>query len=180
MKKITKYFFNGLLFLGPVAITVYIFYTIFQKIDGLFKIPYPGIGFILTLLLVTLIGFMASNILTRSILDWVDNSLNKLPLAKLIYSSLKDLIGAFVGDKKSFNKPVLVTLFSNSPAKAIGFVTRDDLEFMGMKDSLAVYFPQSYNFAGQLLIFPKENITPLDLSSSEVMTLIISGGVSGR
>lgn len=170
----------------PIVLTLYIFYLIFSKIDHLLRIPIPGIGvipgvgFVVTLVGITLVGFLVSNFLTRKLLLLVDRLFNRLPLIKILYSSIKDLIGAFVGDKKSFNKPVLVKLTEGNGPGVLGFITAESLEQLGLNDHIAVYVPQSYNFAGNLLIFPREQITPLDASSSEVMTFIVSGGVTGH
>jgi uncharacterized membrane protein len=184
LKRITNYFLKGLLFMVPIALTLYIFYLIFTKIDNLLKIPIPGlgivpgVGFIATLLLITVVGFLVSNFLTKKIMLLADKLLNNLPLVKLLYSSIKDLINAFVGDKKSFNKPVLVRLSKDGSAYALGFITCASLENLGLKDLVAVYIPQSYNFAGNLLLFPREQVQLLQVSSSEVMTFIVSGGVA--
>lgn len=185
MKKIINYFFKGLLFMVPIALTIYIFYIVFVKIDGLLKIPVPGVGiipgvgFVATILLVILVGFLVSNFLTKKLFVLIDRLLNRLPLVKLLYGSIKDLLNAFVGDKKSFNKPVLVKLSDEGSAHVMGFITCESLSQFGLKDYVAVYVPQSYNFAGQLLIFPKENIELLETNSSEMMTFIVSGGVAG-
>jgi uncharacterized membrane protein len=98
---------------------------------------------------------------------------------KLVYSSIKDLINAFVGERKSFDKPVLVRLSPDDSVRALGFVTREALASLGLPEHVAVYFPQSYNFAGNLLIVPHDAIQPLSVSSGELMTFIVSGGVSG-
>jgi uncharacterized membrane protein len=105
--------------------------------------------------------------------------MKRVPLVKLVYTSIKDLIGAFVGDRKSFDKPVLLYLSQGSAVKLLGFVTRDGLSQLGHADHVAVYLPQSYNFAGNVVIAPRELIEPLDVPSSEIMTFIVSGGVSG-
>jgi uncharacterized membrane protein len=89
-------------------------------------------------------------------------------------------VEAFAGEKKKFDKPVLVTFGPNSYAKIVGFMTRENLDNLGLKDHVAVYLPQSYNFAGNVLIFPKEAVKPLDIESSEAMTFIVSGGVAGK
>ena len=136
-------------------------------------------GLLLTVVLVTLVGVLTSNVLGRSIFDATDRALKRLPLVKLIYSSIKDLINAFMGDKKSFNRPVAVTVNPDSGMKALGFVTRDGLHVLGMPGHVAVYFPQSYNFAGYLALIPREAVEALEVNSAELMTFIISGGVSG-
>ncbi len=186
MRKITNYFLNGLLFLVPVVLTGYVLYLVFVTIDGLMQINIPGwgvipgVGFLSTLLLVITVGFLVSNFLTQRIMLAVDKLLSKLPLVKLIYGSIKDLINAFAGDKKSFDKPVLVRLSPTSHAHVLGFLTSESLNRFGLEDFVSVYIPQSYNFAGQLLIFPREQVVPLPTGSAETMTFIVSGGVSGN
>ena len=109
----------------------------------------------------------------------IDGLFIKLPVVKMLYSAIKDLIEAFAGEKKSFDRPAIVELTAGGP-KAVGFITREGLEFLSLSDHVAVYFPKSYNFAGSVLIFPSDRVTPLDVDSSEAMALVVSGGVSGR
>ncbi|KKM70577.1 hypothetical protein LCGC14_1439360 [marine sediment metagenome] len=180
MKRLTRYFIEGLLFLGPVVATAYIVYIVFVKVDGIFKFQIPGLGFLVTLLIIFLIGFLTSNLLTNKITFLVDRMFMRLPLVKMVYTSLKDLINAFVGDKKGFNKPVAVTVVPGSNVSVVGFVTSEDLSSFGIKDKVAVYLPQSYNFAGNLLIVPREQITPLDADSGDLMAFIVSGGISHK
>jgi len=99
-------------------------------------------------------------------------------LVKLLYSAVKDMIEAFAGEKKSFDKPVIATIAPGGAVKIIGFVTQESLENLGLSDHVAVYLPQSYNFAGNVLLFPKEAITPLSIESSKAMAFIVSGGIS--
>ncbi|KPK24846.1 MAG: hypothetical protein AMJ61_13255 [Desulfobacterales bacterium SG8_35_2] len=180
MKRISQYFFQGLLFLIPLFVTLYVIYWIFIKIDRLLDLPVPGLGFVVSIVFITLIGFIASNFLTRNIVHLVDKVFARLPLVKMIYTSIRDLVNAFVGDKKSFNKPVQVAVDRENNIKILGFATRDSLEAIGIKDSMAVYVPQSYNFAGNLIIVKREQVIPLETDPGEVMKLIVSGGVSAR
>lgn len=180
MKRFIRYFLEGLLYVIPLAVTVFILYKVFVTVDSWLKLPFPGLGFVLTILGITVIGFLASNVLTRGLLALVSKVFEKVPFIKLIYTSIKDLIGAFVGEKKSFDKPVLVTLSKDGSAKAIGFITKESLEGYGLTDHVAVYFPQSYNFAGNLLLFPSDQVQPLDVESAEAMAFLVSGGVSGN
>ncbi len=178
-KFLGKCFFEGLLVIVPIALSVYIFKEIFVWIDGIIVIPIPGVGFAITIIFIIIVGFFASFFLTKRIFGLLDKLFAKLPFIKLLYSSIKDLIGAFVGDKKSFDKPVLVQTTADKTEYALGFVTREDLEFLGINDMVAVYFPQSYNFAGNLMLYPAEQVKPIDADSSDVMTFLVSGGVSG-
>ncbi len=180
MKKLTKYFFEGLIFLIPTLVTIYAIYFIFAKVDGLFRFEIPGLGFLMTIATITAIGFIASNLVTQRLVALVDRTVRRLPLVRMIYTSVKDLTGAFVGEKKRFDKPVLVSLTPGGSLQAIGFVTADSLEMFGLPESVAVYLPQSYNFAGNLIIVPKEQVTPLRADSGHVMAFIVSGGVTGH
>ncbi|CAM3251514.1 MULTISPECIES: DUF502 domain-containing protein [Brevibacillus] len=180
MKRAIRYFLEGLLYVIPLAVTVFILYKIFVTVDSWLNLPIPGVGFLLTIVGIFVIGFLASNVLTQGLMSLISQLFEKVPFIKLIYTSIKDLIGAFVGEKKSFDKPVLVTLSQEGFPKAIGFITKEDLEAFGLTDHVAVYLPQSYNFAGNLLIFPVEQVQILDVDSSEVMAFLVSGGVSGK
>jgi len=179
MNDLARNFFEGLLILVPVVTTLYVAWLVLQAIDGWLNIPIPGVGFLVTLSLITLTGRYASTVFVQKMLDVMEGALIKAPFVKLLYTSIKDLIAAFMGEKRRFDQPVLVSLAPGGHAEAVGFVTRTDLEFLGLLNHVAVYFPQSYNFAGHLLVFPKEQVRPLEAESSEVMAFIVSGGVSG-
>jgi len=191
MKKLIKYFGNGLLFLVPAAVTVYVVLWLFNTVgggvwglvgtsqDGEIPVWFQILGVIITLVVITLVGLLSSFFITRPFLQLIEKMFGRLPLVKLLYSSIKDLIGAFVGDKKKFDKPVMVNLVPGSNIKALGFITRQSLDFLGLTDEVAVYFPQSYNFAGSVMIIPRAQVTPIDVDSSDVMTFIVSGGVTG-
>lgn len=180
MKKLTQYFLKGLLVLIPLVATIYVFFIIFVKIDSLFRFEIPGLGFAMTIITIVFAGFVASNFLTGRLIRYVDNIFTRLPLVKMIYVSIKDLINAFVGDGKSFNKPVLVAIFPGSNVQVMGFITRESLVNLGLNESVAVYLPQSYNFAGNLLIVPRDQVRPLDMDSGSVMAFIVSGGVTAK
>ena len=105
----------------------------------------------------------------------LDSLFTRLPLVKLLYGSIKDLINAFVGNKKSFSQPVLVRVSSEGNAHVLGFITCQSLDHLDLTDMVSVYVPQSYNFAGQLLLFPRHQVTLLQANSTEVMTFIVSG-----
>ena len=185
MKRVIGYFMKGLLVFVPAALTIFAIVWTFTKLDsifrGLFGLEQPGLGLALGLAatfgLITAIGFFASNFIGGALFSCVDRLLKRVPLIKLLYSSVKDFVEAFAGDRKSFDRPVIVEILENGP-KAVGFVTRDDLRDLGLSDEVAVYLPQSYNFAGSLFLFAKERVKPLGLDSSSAMAFILSGGVA--
>lgn len=176
MKKLTKYFFEGLIVLLPLAATVYLLYWIFTAIDNLFSFDIPGIGLAITLAIVILAGVIASSVFTKGFVGIIHDLFGRLPLIKLIYNSIKDLIEAFVGDKKKFNKPCLVKL--GNDVEILGFVTEENLSIINEEGKLAVYIPQAYNFAGNLIVVPAEKVKILSAGAKEVMTFIVSGGLS--
>jgi len=174
-----KSFLKGLLILVPLMVTAWVVYAVFTRIDGLLKFKTPGIGFLVTILIIVTIGALGSNIVASRAISFLEKFLNRLPLVKLIYFSLKDLIGAFVGEKKSFRIPVLVALYPESGAKVLGFVTSEEPGLPGFSDHVAVYLPQSYNYSGYLVVVPRHLVTLLPPSeSSKWMAFIVSGGVS--
>ena len=178
MKKLLGYFVRGLVFLAPVGVTVYVCVVVFTTIDGWLGISIPGVGFLLTIVLITLFGFFASNLLTRGALRLLDETLNRLPFIRLLYSSTKDLVGAVVGDKKRFDKPVLVRVYEGGTAWSLGFVTHDSLDRLGMRDYVSVYLPFSYSVAGRVYLFPRDAVRPVDANSADVMAFIVAGGVT--
>jgi uncharacterized membrane protein len=182
MKKLIDYFIKGLVIFVPMALTVFLLIWVFTSLDTVFRdflpVSFPGMGILLTVSMIFVIGFVASNFLGKRLFALVEKLFTGLPLVKLLYSAVKDMIEAFAGEKKSFDKPVIATIAPGGAAKVVGFVTQESLENLGLSDHVAVYLPQSYNFAGNVLLFPKEAVKPLSIESSKAMAFIVSGGVS--
>lgn len=183
MKKLVNYFLKGLLVFLPAAVTLFMLYWVFSKMavigDKIFNVKSPVFGAAATFLAIAAIGFAASNYLFGWFFRLVDRGFAKLPLVKLVYNSVKDLVGAFAGDKKKFDRPVIVSL-GQGDIKAVGFITRDSLENIGLSGHVAVYMPQSYNFAGNMVLVSKDAVRPLDMDAAEVMAFVVSGGISGK
>jgi len=178
--RIIQYILNGLLLTLPFVITGYVIYRLFQILDGLLPIEhrYPGMGILLLLLFLAAFGWLGSKFINETIRFWFNKMLDRIPLIKTIYKSVTDLLGAFVGQKKSFNRPVLVKLSKENDVEVIGFITDDDLKELGnIKNKIGVYLPMSYSFSGHLVIVPVENVQVINKSSVEVMKYIVSGGV---
>lgn len=163
----------------PVALTVYILLVSIRWLDNIIDFQVPGLGMLTILASIVLVGYLASTLLAGPLFNLLEELLIKLPLVNIIYSSLKDLISAFVGDKKKFDQPVLVTLNPEFVIQKPGFITKRDLSQLGLVDQVAVYLPHSYNFSGNLYIVPAQYVTPLEASSTDIMKFIVSGGVSG-
>ena len=179
MKKIINYFLQGLLYIVPITVTLYVVVWTFQKIDGILPFQFPGLGLIVIISLITIIGFLGSAVITSPINAFFQNLLKRAPLLKTIYSSVKDLMNTFVGNKKGFSEPVLVKIYENSTIERIGFITNEDVESLNIaKGKVLVYMPHSYAISGQLFVVEKKNVSPIDKSSAEIMKLIVSGGVT--
>ncbi|HEY8432915.1 MAG TPA: DUF502 domain-containing protein, partial [Sandaracinaceae bacterium] len=148
MKTLVKHFLQGLLVFVPTVGSIVVVGWVLKKLDGLYPLPVPGLGLAITLLVILLLGFLTSNVVGRKLMELVEAGMRKLPVVNLLYSSLKDLLGAFVGDKRSFDKPVMVRLFGDDGPRVFGFVTCDRFDDVRLAGHVAVYLPQSYNFAG--------------------------------
>jgi uncharacterized membrane protein len=178
LRALFNYFLRGLVVVAPVALTVYVCVVIFTTIDSWLHLPIPGVGFLIMLLLITGVGFIASNLVTTSVVGIVDRVLERLRFGRLLYASAKDILTAFVGEKRRFDKPVLVSVTSDGTVKVLAFLTSDSLAALGAADHVTVYMPQSYGLAGHILVVPSSRVQRIDADAAEVMAFIISGGVT--
>jgi len=179
LRRFVRYFFSGTLFIVPLVATAYFIFESFRWLDSRLNLPYPGLGFLIIIIAITGFGYLSTHFAFKTIGMWFDHGMNKIPLVKLIYSVVKDLLGAFVGDKKKFSKPVLVRINKDNNLYQIGFITQGDLSDLGLTDMVVVYFPHSYAFSGFHYFVPKDSIKPLDVTGPAAMKFIVSGGVSG-
>lgn len=178
MNKVVSYFLKGLVFVVPLALTVYVSQAVVRWLDGLIPIDIPGLGILVILLGTLLIGYLATYFITKPFFEFFERILKKLPLVNMIYSSFNDLMTAFVGDKRKFDKAVVVKMDPHGVLQRIGFITNEDLKAINMPGKVAVYFPLSYSIAGDLFIVDRENISPLDIPAMEIMTFLVSGGMT--
>lgn len=180
MNFLIKNFVRGLAIVVPITATAWLIWATVVTIDRWLGIPWPGAGIAATLALILLVGILAGNVIGRTFFSWTEQIFVRAPIVKIVYLAIKDLVEAFVGDRRKFNRPVVVDLTEAGDLKALGFVTRDSLEFLPPSDLVAVYFPQSYNIAGNLLLIPRRRVQPIQADSAQVMAVIVSGGISGR
>ncbi len=181
-RRLINYFLGGLIVVLPISLTAYFIFWLFTALDSLFDAQsiigssIPGLGIILAIILITLIGFIAQGIIVKPILDFLDHLMESTPGIKVLYSFIKDFTEAFVGDKKKFTEPVAVEM-TNGIYK-LGFVTTKDLSSIEMDGFVAVYFPHSYNFSGNLFLVPPDRLKPISGNSGDIMKFIASGGVT--
>ena len=197
VKKILRFFMQGLLILAPIAITVWAIIAAFNFVDDLLpnlinklfpswikedangnvkKIP--GLGFVVGIAFVIFVGWISSNFLMGSFINFFDQWMARTPVIKFLYTSTKDFFEAFAGDKRKFNKAVLANVFSED-VWIVGFLTDEEMsKFELGSEHVAVYVPQAYNFAGQLYVLPRDKVKKIDkISSGEAMKYAVTGGV---
>jgi uncharacterized membrane protein len=186
MKTFFRIFIQGLILFIPLIITGAILHRLFDLFSSLFS--FIGIsnsifintflGLILTVVFIFLMGLLASSFIFQQVFTYLEDKLEHAPFIRHIYSPVKDFTNAFVGNKKRFNKPVLVLTNQATGIHEIGFITREDVQHLGLKDLVAVYMPLSYSLSGKLLLVPPANLKPLNAEAAETMKFVVSGGVT--
>jgi len=195
MRKIARallnYFVKGLLIVVPLGAAFFLIFWAIKSIDTALNLSgilltdskgqpiyIPGLGIVNVIVVILIAGILVTNVVTEPIKLWFNRWLNRLPLFKFLYSSVKDLTEAFVGEEKKFSEPVLVEV-NEFGLKKIGFLVQKDLAALNLPGEVAVYFPYSYSFAGQVVIISADKVKPIDKSAADMMKFVISGGVSG-
>lgn len=196
VRKFIQLFFQGLIILAPIVITAWAVISLFNFIDGilpnLFRIlfpstpgiedvyqrRFPGLGFILVILVVMIVGYISSTFIVSKLVQLFDNILERTPGVKIIYTTVKDFLEAFAGNKRKFDRAVLVSIEAPDVYR-IGFITHEELSEFGLREHIAVYVPHSYAFSGVLYLVKRERVKVLhDIPSSDAMKFVVSGGVT--
>jgi uncharacterized membrane protein len=186
MKKLTSYFFQGILYLAPISITIYVIYLIFdfsdnllqELLSSLFGREIPGLGILIIIIFLTTLGYIGQTIIARPFKVFFYKVIHAIPLLELIYSAIKDFFSAFVGKDKKFNKPVRFKINPADQAYRIGFITNTNLKAMKASKLIAVYVPFSYTFTGETYLVSRDAIVPIDIPATEVMKFLVAGGVA--
>ncbi len=185
MKRIIKYFVNGLITLAPIFLTTFIIAKVFSFSDNLagqflrrYGIDIPGLGLLVALAIITVVGFLAASWFSNRIFRWIDRLFSEIPLVKIVYTIIKDTISSLTGEKRSFSKLAMIDL--GNDMKVLGFVTAEDLERFGLSDHIAVYVQQSMQWAGNLVLVPREKVAILDIPVEEGMKFLVSAGIASN
>ncbi|MDO4880070.1 MAG: DUF502 domain-containing protein [Capnocytophaga sp.] len=178
---ILRYFIQGILMLGPLVTTIWIIWTVFYSIDSLvpnISKQYPGLVFAVILIATTITGFFGSKfLLGKALINVIDYLLRRTPGVRVLYSSIKEILYSFVGDKRKFTNPVWVKIQENPEMWRIGFITQKEMSTVGFEDMVSVYLPHSYAISGWVIIVKKENIKPAEgISAQKAMEFAVSGG----
>jgi len=183
MNRFVKFFLQGLLYTIPISVTIYVIWGIVVSIDSQVQpwLPFDahGLGIVIVFIMITVIGIIGNLFVTLPIVSYVEKFFIKAPLVRIIYTSLKDLVSSFVGQKKSFNRPVLVKLYPESEIYRLGFLTDESLSKFELGDNMvSVYVPHSYAISGQLFVVDKKMLKIIDVNATGMMKYIVSGGVT--
>lgn len=186
VKKLVNYFLQGILYVAPLGITIYIIYVVFSYTDGVLSpiiektlgFAIPGLGLLLMLIIITILGFIGQSVFAQPFKLIVERLMKRAPILYMVYTSIRDFMEAFVGKEKKFTQPVRVIINHNPEIQRFGFITQHDLSELNLKDRVAVYFPFSYGFNGEVLVVLPENVFPVDIPAGEMMKFIVSGGVT--
>lgn len=191
LRLLFSYLVKGILVVVPLAGALFVIVWAVSSIDSALNLSswfwqdengrplyVPGLGILTVVIALILVGLIFTTVVTEPISNWINNLLNRIPLFNTLYSSIKDFTEAFMGDSKKFNEPVLV-LINETGLKKIGFLTQKDLSAIGLEEEVIVYFPYAYSVAGQIAVVKAANVTALNISSTDAMKLVVSGGVSG-
>jgi uncharacterized membrane protein len=197
LSAIAQRFFQGVIVLAPIGVTIWVVVSLFNWVDNflpnLLNFIFPqqfasvngqipkvtGLGFLVAIALVLIVGWLSSLFFVERLMSIFDKILEKTPGVKIIYSSVKDFLEAFAGNKKKFDEPVLVNVDSTDVWR-IGFITQKNTAHFGMDQFVTVYVPHSYAISGITYIVPATRIKkfPKGVSAAEAMKYVVSGGVT--
>lgn len=187
--KISEQFMNGLIILAPPAITAFVVIWILNitesrigvEIEKYFHIQFPGIGLISILLFIWIIGFVFGHTFPQKVIKIVEYFLDKIPVVKFIYSSVKQFSKAIFESNSSFQKVVLVPY---NGALVMGFLMRNIPEKVQEKlgkEYVCVYMPWSLNMtAGLNLFVKKSDLVILDMELEDGLQFILTAGTSNQ
>tara|TARA_B100001146_G_scaffold149975_1_gene131801 strand:+ start:1894 stop:2535 length:642 start_codon:yes stop_codon:yes gene_type:complete len=191
-QRLRNYFLTGLVAAAPVAITIWVAMWFVQSVDSWFapfipnalrELPFslPGLGLIAALLLLTTLGFLTANFFGRAIIGYGESLVDRLPLIRGIYSTLKQIFETVATQSDKNFKSVVLFEYPRKDIWAIGFVTTEAKgEISEKKDNnlLCIFAPTTPNpTSGYLLFVPKEDTVALDMSVEDAAKLIISAGL---
>ncbi len=181
-----RYFVAGLAALFPAAVTIYLLVMLFRFLDGLLgrylAFRAPGLGLVLTVLILLLVGFLSTHFFGRVIFPTLEAGFSRLPIVRQIYPAIKQLsqfLFGGKGGKQSLQRVVLVQ-YPRPGIYTLAFVTHETpSSITGTQETiltLLVPTPPS-PFSGPLLFVPDKEVIPLTMPIEEALKLIVSGGV---
>jgi len=192
MKNINQIFFKGLILVLPVTLSFYLTYWVIVKIESLFKsfllftlgkeLYIPGLGILLTGVLIMLVGLLVNNFIVGKLINWITKLLERVPLIKIIYNPLKDLMGLIPGGDQARSKPQRVVLvpLPGLGVEALGFVTREELDEIPDRNLVSVYIPLSYMLGGVTVLIEREKLKKIDMKVDQALKLSVTAWIKAE
>jgi uncharacterized membrane protein len=189
MKHLNQIFFKGLIVVLPITLTFYLLIWASINIESLFasgihflvgkELYIPGLGIVLTILFIFLVGLLVNNYFTGRFFAWLSKSLEKIPLIKVIYNPLKDLMALLPGRSSDKDKPqrVVLVALENMGVEVLGLVTREDLDEIQEDSKVTVYVPFSYMLGGMTLIVSKDKVKKVDIPVDQALKLSVTAWI---
>ena len=178
---------TGIVVAVPMIVTFKVLELAYGFIDGI-GAPFlsqmigkviPGLGFLVTVLLLIVLGYMATNVLGQRLIDWSERQLLRIPLVATIYTGVKQVIDSF----KSFNnmanfKRVVYVEYPSPGCKLIGFVTGQYYDNRLQQEMVSVVIPTAPNpMTGLVIVVEASHVIESELNLEEAMKLIVSAGL---
>jgi uncharacterized membrane protein len=187
MQWIRRSFIAGFFVMVPLIISVAALVWAFQLVDGVMVPLYirllgreiPGLGLATTLLVVFVVGTLATNVFGKRILQRGESYLLKLPVFRAVYAPVRQLVAAFSSDNEmGFKRVVLID--DPKTGYVLGFLTKEFMLDRGEGDELllAVYVPTNHLYLGDVRIFPKNRAVYPDLTVQEGVRIFLTGGMA--
>jgi uncharacterized membrane protein len=183
-----RHFLTGLVVIAPTAITAYVVWWGFTKIDNLIEplqrrypiIDIPGIGFVIVLVIIVITGILASNLIGRRVISLGESVMNRLPFVRRIYSAVKEVASVLISERTTAFQHVVLIRYPHRDAYALAFVTKAGIDYMNRvvgTELVNVFIPTTPNpTSGFFLMLPKRDVIELDIPVEEAMKMVISGG----
>jgi Uncharacterized conserved protein len=196
MKKVSRWFINGLLAFLPISITLYVTWWIASRAESVFSAPlrrylgvsadntgyyFYGLGLIFMVIVLVFVGLFLEFYLGRLMMQWSESLLARIPIVKQLYSGIKEVIDFFNPNKSRNSGNYMVIVTMTPDVRLLGYVTRDNLASLkgdiGGEDDVVVILPFCYQMGGNTMIVPRRMVRQLDMSFEDGMKLALSGFV---
>lgn len=192
--RLKRWFLTGIVLLAPISVTVYLFAAVVRSMDGmihlipppwqpeaLFGFHVPGLGFVLTLLIILLTGMIGASYIGRQMVRMGEAIVTRIPLVRAVYGALKSTMETMVQDNKNAFRQVVLIEYPRRGLHALAFVTGvndGEIQRRLAGNVVSVFVPTTPNpTSGFLLYVPEDDIIPLDMSVEDGMKCVISAGV---
>jgi len=190
-RKAVSIFITGLLAILPILVTISLVLWLIGAAESVFggvlavllpgDLYQRGMGLVIAMGLIFFVGLAMQGIVSKQVLVWIDQQLNRIPLIKTIYGAVRDLTDLVSNTGGQKLGRVVMLQWPDQPIRLVGFVTVEDLgrfNIAAEEDCVAVYLPMSYQIGGYTVFIPRKYLTPLDMSLEDAMRFVVTAGVS--